>query len=290
MRNRPIVWIWGLVSINVFSPGDSFGSGRKTYRHGNAPHCSTYPHHLRQSSGADPFVPNTFTLGWGDLSSPNPQFNWTTGTPLGWSVACHTHCLQSAISLSPEASGCPTALPDQFSVDLLPLPSSQLYNLSHPERWEDTSLRRCIYYRALIEITKCNKYPLSLLDAAFAPLHKGASSPSWISATLTTLSTSVMETSGKLPLTRPSVISSTCRWLTNAPAIFQALVKDMLHMALDATLSPSWGYHPQSTGRWRGQPRPWKTRCHVWRLDTRLPGVPIFHGLSMPITHWSDLL
>lgn len=186
----------------------------------------------------------------GGISAP-PTHSLTGHPAPPWAgawPASTAHCLQSAISLSPEASGCPTALPDQFSVALLPLPSSQLYNLSHPERWEDTSLRRCIYYRALNEITKCNKYPLSLLDAAFAPLHKGASSPSWISATLTTLSASVMETSGKLPLTRPSVISSTCRWLTNAPAIFQALVKDMLHMALDATLSSSWGYHPQSNG------------------------------------------
>lgn len=37
---------------------------------------------------------------------------------------------------------------------------------------KDASLQPCIDYRALNVITKHNKYPLTLLDTAFAPLHK----------------------------------------------------------------------------------------------------------------------
>lgn len=42
--------------------------------------------------------------------------------------------------------------------------------------------------------------------------------------------------------------------------------------------------------RWRGQTRPWRMCCDVWRLDTQLPGVPIFRGLSMLTTRWFHLL
>lgn len=89
------------------------------------------------------------------------------------------------------------------AIYLLPgtlLPSSQLYNLSRPEQEaiekyisellvsglvghtsspvgdgfffvkKDGSLRPCIEYQGLNEITMRNKYPLPLLDAAFVPL------------------------------------------------------------------------------------------------------------------------
>lgn len=37
---------------------------------------------------------------------------------------------------------------------------------------KDGSLRPCIDYRSLNDITVKNKYPLHLIDAAFGPLHK----------------------------------------------------------------------------------------------------------------------
>lgn len=102
---------------------------------------------------------------------------------------------QRALSLPPH-------LPYDCAIDLLPgalLPSSRLYHLSRPEPEamesyineslasslivpsspvgagfffvkKDGTLCLCIDYRGLNDITVRNKYPLLLLDAAFAPL------------------------------------------------------------------------------------------------------------------------
>lgn len=103
-----------------------------------------------------------------------------------------------ALSLPPQR-------PYDCAINLLPgapLPTMKLYNLSKPEKeametyiWEslaaglicpssspvgagfffvekkDRTLRPCIDFRSLNEITVKNKYPLPLIDSAFAPLH-----------------------------------------------------------------------------------------------------------------------
>lgn len=99
----------------------------------------------------------------------------------------------------------PPHQPYDCAIDLLPgapLPTSRLYNLSRPEREameryihdslaagiirsssspvdagfffvgkKDGSLRPCIDYRGLNNITVKNKYPLPLINSAFEPLH-----------------------------------------------------------------------------------------------------------------------
>lgn len=115
------------------------------------------------------------------------------------------HCLGEVVSKQ-HALSLPPHRPYDCAIDLLPgaaLPSSCFYNLSRAEREamesyigdslasgliqpssspvgagfffiqkKDGTLRPCIDYRALNEITVKNKYPLPLLDAAFAPLHR----------------------------------------------------------------------------------------------------------------------
>lgn len=104
-----------------------------------------------------------------------------------------------------KALSLPPHRPYDCAIDLLPgspLPSKKLYNLSKPEREtmetyiqdslatglirpssspvgagsffvekKDGSLRPCIDYTGLNAITIKNKYPLPLIDSAFAPLH-----------------------------------------------------------------------------------------------------------------------
>lgn len=170
---------------------------------------------------------------------------------------------QRALSLPPHR-------PYDCQIDLLPgaqLPSSRLYNLSRPEREvmekyikdsltaglirpssspvgagfffvgkKDGTLRPCIDYRGLNDITVKNKYPLPLLDSAFHFLHQ---------ATVFTK----LDLRNAYHLVR---IKEGDEWktafntplghfeylvmpfgLTNAPAVFQSLVNDILRDMLN---------------------------------------------------------
>ena len=182
---------------------------------------SLTPHVLYVISS--PSSPVVLGLPW--LRLHNPHIEWCSSAVSSWSAFCHSHCLRSAatpvkpssciappspdLSLVPQVyhdlatvfskervQSLPPHRPYDCAIDLLPgapLPSSRLYNLSHPE-WEsvedyintsqasglirpssfalaagfffvgkkDGSLRPCIDYRGLNEITIKNKYPLSL--------------------------------------------------------------------------------------------------------------------------------
>ena len=165
---------------------------------------------------------------------------------------------ERALSLPPHR-------PYDCAIDLLPgapLPSSRLYNLSHPE-WEsvedyintsqasglirpssfalaagfffvgkkDGSLRPCIDYRGLNEITIKNKYPLPLIDPSFELLCNAKiftkldlrnayhlvrirEGDEWKTAFNTPLGHFEYQV---MPF-----------GLSNAPAVFQALIKDIL--------------------------------------------------------------
>ncbi|KAI3367781.1 hypothetical protein L3Q82_026217 [Scortum barcoo] len=116
------------------------------------------------SSPATPLI-----IGYPWLATHNPHMDWAVGKVLSWSLYCHKHCLQSALSPTGEAptphspliepvdlSGVPPAYHDlqevfnkdktlslpphrpyDCAIELLPdapLPSSRLYNLTRPEQ------------------------------------------------------------------------------------------------------------------------------------------------------------
>ncbi|KAI3367921.1 hypothetical protein L3Q82_026751 [Scortum barcoo] len=117
------------------------------------------------SSPATPLI-----IGYPWLATHNPHMDWAVGKVLSWSLYCHKHCLQSALSPTGEAptphspliesSGpvwgsprlpldlqevfnkdkalsLPPHRPYDCAIELLPdapLPSSRLYNLTRPEQ------------------------------------------------------------------------------------------------------------------------------------------------------------
>lgn len=168
------------------------------------------------------------------------------------------------------AMSLPPHRPYDCSIDLIPgapLPTSKLYNLSKPEREametyiteslaaglirpssspmgagfffvdkRDKTLRPCIDYRGLNDIIVKNKYPLPLIDSAFSSLHQ---------ATVFTK----LDLRNAYHLVR---IKEGDEWktafntplghfeylvmpfgLTNAPAVFQALINDVLRDMLN---------------------------------------------------------
>ncbi|XP_055081043.1 uncharacterized protein LOC129456635 [Periophthalmus magnuspinnatus] len=190
-----------------------------------------------QASGANPH--------------PNPALASAPRSPLVFSKS-------KALSLPPHR-------PYDCAIDLLPgapLPSSRLYNLSKPEREsmedyirgslaagiirpstspvgagfffvakKDKSLRPCIDYRGLNNITVKNKYPLPLLDSAFTPLH-GATIFSKLDLRNAYHLVRIREgdewkTAFKTPLGHFEYLVMPFG-LTNAPAVFQALINDVL--------------------------------------------------------------
>ena len=169
-------------------------------------------------------------LGLPWLRLHNPNIDWTTATISSRSTFWHTNCFHSAaptdkitalpVSKPPDLYLVPPAYhnlaqvfskeqvlslpphwPYDCGIDLLPgapLPSSRLYNLSHPERevmedyvnrskasglicsssspfwaeffflgWKDGTLQPCIDYQGLNKIMVKNKYLLPLIDPAF---------------------------------------------------------------------------------------------------------------------------
>lgn len=189
---------------------------------------------------------------------PPPAPPDLTNVPVEYHDLAEVFSKERALSLPPHR-------PYDCAIDLLPgatLPSSRLYNLSKPEQEameryikdsldagiirpssspvgagfffvdkKDKTLRPCIDYRGLNQITIKNKYPLPLINSAFQPLH---------SATIF----SKLDLRNAYHLVR---IRKGDEWktafntplghfeylvmpfgLTNAPAVFQALVNDIL--------------------------------------------------------------
>ena len=165
---------------------------------------------------------------------------------------------ERALSLPPHR-------PYDCAIDLLPgatLPSSRLYNLSGPERQameeyikdslasgiirpssspvgagfffvakKDKTLRPCIDFRGLNNITIKNKYPLPLINSAFQPLH-GATVFSKLDLRNAYHLVRIRQgdewkTAFNTPLGHFEYLVMPFG-LTNAPAVFQALVNDVL--------------------------------------------------------------
>lgn len=185
------------------------------------------------------------------------------------SVPTEYHDLKEVFSKE-RATSLPPHRPYDCQIDLIPgapLPTSKLYNLSKPEREtmenyiseslatglirpssspvgagfffvekKDTTLRPCVDYRGLNDITVKNKYPLPLIDSAFNSLHQ---------ATVFTK----LDLRNAYHLVR---IKAGDEWktafntplghfeylvmpfgLTNAPAVFQCLINDVLRDMLN---------------------------------------------------------
>ena len=207
------------------------------------------------------------------LHSAIPSRGTTTQSPPKpvdlTSVPSAYHHLQEVFSKD-RALSLPPHRPYDCCINLLSgasYPSSKLYNLSKPERdameayitdslktglirpsssplgagfffvaKKDNSLRPCIDYRGLNYITIKNKYPLPLIDSAFGPLHE---------ATIFTK----LDLRNAYHLVR---VKEGDEWktgfntplghfeylvmpfgLTNAPAVFQALINDVLRDMLN---------------------------------------------------------
>lgn len=167
----------------------------------------------------------------------------------------------------------PPHRPYDCAIDLLPgapLPSSRLYNLSRPEREtmekyihdslaagiirpsssplgagfffvskKDNSLRPCIDFRGLNSITIKNKYPLPLISSAFEPL-QGATIFSKLDLRNAYHLVRIREgdewkTAFNTPLGHFEYLVMPFG-LTNAPAVFQALVNDVLRDFLNRSV------------------------------------------------------
>ena len=170
---------------------------------------------------------------------------------------------ERALSLPPHR-------PYDCAIELLPgttLPSSRLYNLSRPERGametyindslaagiirpsssplgagfffvskKDKTLRPCIDFRGLNNITVKNKYPLPLISSAFEPL-QGATVFSKLDLRNAYHLVRIRDgdewkTAFNTPLGHFEYLVMPFG-LTNAPAVFQALVNDVLRDFLD---------------------------------------------------------
>ena len=137
------------------------------------------------------------------LQSPSPPPSDTTISPVDLSLVLTGYQDLGSVFSKVKALSLPPHRPYECTIDLLPgapLPSSQLYNLSRPKREamelyirdslatgiirpssavragfffvlnKDKSLRPCIDYRGLNQITVKNKYPLPLISSAFEPI------------------------------------------------------------------------------------------------------------------------
>lgn len=210
------------------------------------------------------------------LQSALPSRSHDTSTPAEAIDLSHVpaeyHDLREVFSKT-AACTLPPHRPYDCAIDLLPgspLPTKRLYNLSQPEREameryitesvagglirpssspvgagfffvekKDKTLRPCIDYTGLNEITVKNKYPLPLIDSAFGPLHTARiftkldlrnayhlvrirEGDEWKTAFNTHLGHFEYQV---MPF-----------GLTNAPAVFQCLVNDVLRDLLGRTV------------------------------------------------------
>lgn len=196
----------------------------------------------------------TTVLGYPWLQRHKQTMNWLTGSIVGWSTKCHSSCLLSA---STDVLSKPPAMETRRFWGSLHIPGPQG---DFPEREamseyiqnsldsgiicpssspagavfffvgkKDKTLRPCIDHRGL-NITFKNRYPLSLISSAFELL-QGASIFTKLDLRnayhLVRIRKSECKTVFNTPsghydyLVRPNGI-------TNAPAVFQALVNDVL--------------------------------------------------------------
>ncbi|KAK7929110.1 hypothetical protein WMY93_005505 [Mugilogobius chulae] len=192
------------------------------------------------------------------LVKPQTEPPDLTNVPTAYHDLANVFSKDRALSLPPHR-------PYDCGIDLLPgapLPSSRLYNLSRPEYEamekyindslaagiirpssspvgagfffvgkKDLTLRPCIDYRGLNNITIKNKYPLPLLDSAFQPLHNAT-----IFSKLDLRNAYHLvrirdgdewKTAFKTPLGHFEYLVMPFG-LTNAPAVFQAMINDVL--------------------------------------------------------------
>ena len=182
------------------------------------------------------------------------------------------HDLGEVFSKS-HALSLPPHRPYDCSIDLLsgaPLPGSRLFNLSRPEREsmekyigeslsagiirpssspvgagfffvgkKDGTLRPCIDYRGLNNITVKNKYPLPLISSAFVPLH-GAMVFTKLDLRNAYHLVRIREgdewkTAFNTPLGHFEYLVMPFG-LSNAPAVFQSLVNDVLRDMLNRSV------------------------------------------------------
>ncbi|KAL0149625.1 hypothetical protein M9458_055152 [Cirrhinus mrigala] len=139
-----------------------------------------------------PLTPVVLGHPW--LTQHNPQINWVKGIILSWDLSCHVKCLVSAVpavsSVSvfqeerddlsrvlreyhdlravfsrSRAASLPPHRPYDCSIDLIPgsTPPRGFFFVAK----KDGSLRPCIDYRSLNDITIKNHYPLPLMSSAF---------------------------------------------------------------------------------------------------------------------------
>ena len=216
-------------------------------------HC--HAHCLRSALPARPADP-----------APAVEVIELSNVPPDYHDLSHVFSKTSATSLPPHR-------PYDCAIDLLPgapLPTKRLFNLSKPEREamekyitesvaaglirpssspvgagfffvekKDKTLRPCIDYTGLNDITVKNRYPLPLIDSAFSPLHSARVF-------------SKLDLRNAYHLIR---IKEGDEWktafnthlghfeylvmpfgLTNAPAVFQGLVNDVLRDLLNKTV------------------------------------------------------
>uniref|UniRef100_A0A8P4GPN0 Gypsy retrotransposon integrase-like protein 1 n=1 Tax=Dicentrarchus labrax TaxID=13489 RepID=A0A8P4GPN0_DICLA len=215
-------------------------------------HC--HSHCLQSASVTHPTVPKP----------PEPPD--LSAVPVEYHNLGEVFSKHRAVSLPPHR-------PYDCAIELLPgstLPSSRLYNLSRPEHEamekyigdslaaglirpssspvgagfffvtkKDQSLRPCIDYRGLNDITIKNKYPLPLIDPAFEPLHK-AKVFSKLDLRNAYHLVRIREgdewkTAFNTPLGHFEYLVMPFG-LTNAPAVFQAMVNDVLRDMLNRFL------------------------------------------------------
>lgn len=192
--------------------------------------------------------------------SSSPDLN---GVPPAYHDLARVFSQEEAVSLPPHR-------PYDCTIDLVPdsiLPSSRLYNLSLPEKQamqdyisaslasgiirpskspvaagfffvgkKDGTLRPCIDYRPLNNITIKNKYPLPLLSSSFEPL---ASASIFTKLDLRNAYYLVRMREGDEWKTAFNTHLGQFEYLVmpfglaNAPAVFQALVNDVLRDMLN---------------------------------------------------------
>lgn len=193
-----------------------------------------------------------------EVTQPCPEVPDLSSIPPEYHDMSEVFSKDLALSLPPHR-------PYDCAIDLLPgapLPSSKLYNLSRPEREamekyikdslaaglirpssspvgagfffvtkKDQTLRPCIDFRGLNNITVKNKYPLPLLSSAFELLH-GATVFTKLDLRNAYHLVRIREgdewkTAFNTPLGHFEYLVLPFG-LTNAPAVFQALVNDVL--------------------------------------------------------------
>lgn len=189
---------------------------------------------------------------------PSPESPDLSDVPKAYHDLAEVFSKDKALSLPPHR-------PYDCAIELLPnatLPTSRLYNLSQPEhktmesyirdslaagiirpsksplgagfffvKKKDSSLRPCIDYRGLNNITIKNKYPLPLIDSAFTPL-QGATVFTKLDLRSAYHLVRIKEgdewkTAFNTPLGHFEYLVMPFG-LTNAPAVFQALINDVL--------------------------------------------------------------